>query len=304
MPINFPDVGGALTQPQAPARSAAAPQEQLGLWHNFQQKLATDPNFRMALLTTGLNMMRTPEPGESGYDVFADASLQGIGTLDQLRQRDIGTERQGRIDALTERGVEAGERRGDIAQQGLEERSAQAAAALAESRRQFDARMAAGDFGPQGGAAGSTGPERMATLAEQQFIDAGIYPDTPEGRGLAGLRAKGLIGKGLVTPQDRMDFAGEIAKDIVVFNPDMTPVEAATRAVSLVNALADPLNQADVSATPSDDLEGQVINHSTQGTGTVVKKGEDRYVVEFPGGNTTTLTGEQIRRMLETHNAQ
>ena len=44
-------IGGALTQPTAPVRGASAPEEQLGLWQKFRQKLATDPNFRMALLT-------------------------------------------------------------------------------------------------------------------------------------------------------------------------------------------------------------------------------------------------------------
>lgn len=294
---SFGGVGDILTQPQLPSRGAPVPQEQLGLWQKFQQKLQNDPNFRMALLQTGLGFLKSPQIGESGFDVFANASQQGISTLHQLRQGDIGTERQERLDKLTERGVAAGESRAETAETAALDRKEAERARLEESKRQFDARAAAGDFGPRAGVAGSTGPEREAALATDAFLASGLYPRTEEGRALAALRSRGLVGRGLITPQDRFDFAQEIAKDIAVFNPEMSIDQVIQRAQDLANGLATPFNRDDPS-TPADEFEGITIpvpNSDDVGTVRSVKGKQDTYVIETAAGVSREYSAEQIR---------
>jgi hypothetical protein len=270
-----------------------------------------DPNFRMALMTTGLNLLRTPERGQSSFDVFADATTTGVGTLDQLRTRDRAEGREDQKIGLAERRTATTEERTDIARTGVEQRGAafeasneMAKARLEEAQRQFDERMKAGDFGPQAGAgAGSTGPERMASLAQAEFIASGMYPDTEQGRSLAGLRAKGLIGKGLITAQDRMDFATDVAKDIAVFNPDMPVAEVLDRAQELADGLANRLNASDPSTIP-DDLEGRSFVHPNFGAATVIKVADDLYKIEYQGEgdtpprNSAIVRGQTIRSEL------
>ena len=139
-----PGVGGALTQPQVPVGQAQP--EKIGLWQRFRDKLASDPNLRMALMTTGNQMLKTPQPGQSGFDIFSDAAQAGIGTLDTLRQRD---RRQGledkdrafRQDATTQ---QLGMQEQQVAQGG--ERLDIARGQLAEGVRQFQAKLQAGNF--------------------------------------------------------------------------------------------------------------------------------------------------------------
>jgi len=57
-------------------------------WKGFLSTLKTDPNMRMALIQTGIGMMRSPRMGENGWDVAGEALGRGVMTLDQLRQRD------------------------------------------------------------------------------------------------------------------------------------------------------------------------------------------------------------------------
>ena len=58
------------------------------LWQRFGDKMKADPNFRQAVLQTGLGMMRTPQNGESWTDIASNALGSGVSTLDMLRQRD------------------------------------------------------------------------------------------------------------------------------------------------------------------------------------------------------------------------
>jgi len=248
----------------------------------------------MALLTTGLSLFQTPEFGKSGFDVFSESALRGVGTLDQLRQRDIDRTFKEGEEGRSERRTTAIEERTDIARTATESRSTEAAAratsaaaTLAENKRQFDARLKAGDFGPAAGAgAGSTGPERMSDLATDAFISSGYYPDTPEGQALARLRSTGLIGKGLVTPQDRFEFATDLGKDILLFNPDMTPEQAQARAVEFTNGLGDSFNEADSATLDlTDPREGRTFqNGRVNQTGVVEKVGEDQYIIRYPVG--------------------
>ena len=128
-------IGRALTGPQIPVQSAPVDPSQISKWQAFRQKLASDPNLRMALLTAGVNMMRTPEMGQTGFDVFADAAGTGIGTLDQLRQRDkserneasdrqFTRESTGRQLDQGDRRIEQGDEQNEIARKGVNQRSA------------------------------------------------------------------------------------------------------------------------------------------------------------------------------------
>lgn len=287
---NRPSIMGPdLTQPQAPIAAAPADPSQIGLWQKFKERVQNDPNLRMALLTAGSNMLRTPEFGQSGFDVFANAAGTGIQTLDQLRQRDFRQgERQGDREfeqGATTRRLEQGDRqlgqgeeRIDIARTGVEQRGealqinrAQLAEnvrqfekTLGENARMFDERLAAGGFTYGGGGADSTGPERMASIAKEAFLGSGLYPRTEQGESLATLRAQGLIGKDLATSQDRMDFAADMAKDLILFNKGMSTVDAVAQAMELANALAEQSNlSSPATIQPHDPLVGQTVTHPT-----------------------------------------
>lgn len=265
------NVGSALTAPQLPSRGAPAPQEQMNLWQKFQQKLTDDPNFRMALMTTGMNMMRTPKLGETGYDVFADASTQGVGMLDQLRQRDVAAERQETQDELSARRTTAVETtaaaatsRAETAATAAEGTVAYQNSALAENKRQFDARLQAGDFGPSGyggAGAGSTGPEREAKLVTEALLNSGMYPKTEEGMALAKLRARGVIGLDLVNPRDRYAFATKLAGDLKTFHPEMNDDAIVEAAFGLADTLANRANATDPATVPEALGEGAATEY-------------------------------------------
>lgn len=274
-------IGQQLTQPQAPVGQADP--SQISRWQQFRQKLANDPNLRMALLQTGANLMRSPKLGESGFDVFADAATTGMGTLDQLRQRDKteGLDERDRTfrENSTTRQIEQGDERIGLAETGVEQRAEglqlqrgqlaesvrQFEARLDENGRQFDERLAGGGFYGMGGGAGSTGPERMAGIAEKAFIESGIYPDTPQGNALAALRARGLIGKDLTTAQDRMEFAADLAADLILFDKTLTEEQAVEKASSLAEALSQRANASDpANSPPINDVNiGRPVSHPT-----------------------------------------
>ncbi len=54
--------------------------EALSQWNN--------PNMRQAIMQTGIGLMRSPNYGESGWDVAANALTSGVGTLEKLNERD------------------------------------------------------------------------------------------------------------------------------------------------------------------------------------------------------------------------
>lgn len=80
-----------LAPPQAPApgqMSTGGPIEALkGAWRGFFQKMDTDPNFKMAVLQTGLGMLKSPQVGQNGFDVAANALGTGVATLQGLRDK-------------------------------------------------------------------------------------------------------------------------------------------------------------------------------------------------------------------------
>lgn len=158
MPAPAPTIGGALTpapavQPMPPIAAMPAGQpppaamgppqnpaveQNKGLWRGFFDRLKTDPNFRTAVMQTGAGLMRTPQMGQSGFDVAGQALMNGATTLDILRQRDrmqtIEEQERTRKAGLEERGVTAEER-----QVGAQERTA----AATESRAATDAQATA-----------------------------------------------------------------------------------------------------------------------------------------------------------------
>ena len=57
----------------------------------FMERIAqawADPNVRQAVMTTGLNFMRSPGYGQNGWDVAANSLGMGMQTLEALRTRD------------------------------------------------------------------------------------------------------------------------------------------------------------------------------------------------------------------------
>lgn len=315
-PVSFGNVGSVLTQPQAPARGAPVPQEQLNKWQQFRQRLQQDPNLRMALLTTGLNMLRTPPIGQTGFDTFADAAVTGVETFDALNQR---TRTQGLEDrdrefreSTTTRGIEQADERIDIARTGVEQRDEAFTQRgeqfdarmehfrnqLAEDQRQFDDRLEAGGFA---GANASTGAERQAQIAANAFITSGIYPDTASGRAMAELRAQKLVGRDLVNPRDRFEYASDLAADMMLFNRDMTEQEAAQRAMALANELAN-LSNAEDPATPDIVQDGAAdtidVPHPVLGAGTATLLSDGTYDVVFPGGQTKNVSAEVLNAWL------
>jgi len=297
MPFNrIGGLGGALTQPTIPSRAAAAPQEQLGLWQNFRQKLTEDPNLRMALLTAGLNMLKTPGRGQTGFDTFAEGALTGVGTLDQLRQREKA---EGLAAAETEetrrhRGVleEQGEQRLDIAQTQADT----SAARVQQSTEQFQENLAvakdrlaieqqkANDARARGTSTPVTGQERTVDALIEALVltDPTTYPATDEGRAKARLRVTGFAGGSDPNAQARI-IAG-LYGDLVDSNPfrdtPLTGEEMQERALGLYSLFSGDLTTpAEPEVVPEED-----VLHPVHGRGTVELQDDGTYLVTFPSG--------------------
>lgn len=63
-------------------------EERKNLWRKTIDKIKTDPNFKQSVMTTGLNLMRSPGQGQNGWDVASNALQAGVTTLQALRERD------------------------------------------------------------------------------------------------------------------------------------------------------------------------------------------------------------------------
>ncbi len=310
----FGGVGPALTAPQLPSKAAAAPQEQLGLWSRFRQKLQDDPNFKMALLTTGFNMMRSPNvmAGENFYDVFADAATTGVGTLDQLRQRDITREsiaskeeRETKRIGLEERRTAAAE---STAASGASQRAEQIKVArerLAEDKRQFGIEQASGR-------AGTTGQERMQAGVVKALQDANPeeFPDTEAGHAKALLVAAGLA-PGSVDPARRAHDIITLYSEISRGNPYRDDKRNEEEMQSLAEEIytrflgAGDVTQAaaeEEAADPEGLAGGSALNYAGTETGIVEYIGTNadgkNYVVKFQGGSTKPMTAAQARSLM------
>ncbi len=305
----FRSTGSALTQPQAPSRGAPVPQEQLGLWQNFQNKLRTDPDFRMAMLTAGLNMLRTPQIGETGFDTFASGALTGVQTLDQLRQREAGTEREGRQDVLAERRVEATESQAETAATSAQqtgerfERSHEVAVERTQLLRdQLDfERDKFRDIG------GTTGPERILSGAVDALVGSGRYEDTPEGRANARVFASGLSGE--LSSRDllnaTMSRIDVLSRQNILLDEPLSAADIAREAFEDVQSVAGffriPERQSGV-----DELDGAEIILPFSEEGGAVEKGtirkvqgkDDAYVIEFEAGGEAGVSREYTREQI------
>ncbi len=300
-----PNVGQALTMPQIP--TGQADPSKIGLWQKFREKMANDPNFRMAIMTAGANMLKTPEFGQSGFDTFANAAMAGMGTLDTLRQRTKAetAEAQDRENTAEFRREQLGQ--GDeriaLARGAENQRRVEAQQSYALRLRELEA-----DRNSRGAAQNLTGAERQTN----QMIDAlvGQYPDrfpnTEDGRQKALIYLRDLdAAKANPTTLLRLVEERAARYELMgVQNADgsiknVSSVEARELAKKEILGDLEGISGGNtVRGTAStDSLEGTVIKHVTQGSGTVEKVGEDRYRVRFKGGLSSTVSGAQIRRM-------
>jgi hypothetical protein len=80
--------------PQGPVTNPEEIKKNRNLWQKFNDKVKADPNFRQAVLQTGLGMMKTARYGEGSFDVVSNALSTGVTTLDMLRRRDMADKLQ------------------------------------------------------------------------------------------------------------------------------------------------------------------------------------------------------------------
>lgn len=78
---------------QAPEPTMEMPklQENKSLWKSFMDKAQSDPNIRMALMSMGAGMLKSPGFGQNVGDVLGSSIAQGMGTFVQGRQMDSQT---------------------------------------------------------------------------------------------------------------------------------------------------------------------------------------------------------------------
>lgn len=313
--------GAALTAPQNPIRTAPAPQQQLSRWQNFRKKLDDDPNFRMALMTAGLNMLRTPQIGQTGFDTFAEGALSGINTLGQLRQRDKTNERLTVKADLAERRTVATESNAastaSNAAANVDRAKAQAAqfaeslkvsqAELAE-RTRHNKKLEASTVSGR-----STGAERQISAVVEALVASPLhdYEDSEAGRHAALLFATDVAGTrgdaaaaariilGRISDLDRMN----------TFLPDdqkLTPEEQREYALEEYQLVLDAVGTGDLTPTDNGDelvdpRVGQEVTdprNPMSGVGKVVKMGEDLYLVQFAKGTTRTMSGVEIDQFI------
>lgn len=92
-----------------------------------------DPNVRQAVLSTGLNLMRSPGYGQNGWDVAANSLQTGMGTLQSLRERD------------RQRALEAEDRKIKEEQRGIENKRGDRQVSVQEKNAQTSATNVEGD---------------------------------------------------------------------------------------------------------------------------------------------------------------
>ena len=303
--------GQALTSPQVPAAGVAPTDpSQVGLWQKFQQRMKDDPNLRMAMLTTGLNLLRSPQAGQNNFDVFADATTTGVGTLDQLRQRDLSNERLDRKEGLDERRTTAVEsntqqavRRTDIAEGAAEAGTAAEATRAGEAQSRLEIMRETNRIRKEEAknrtTAGNTSgvQERFVESIAKNLQTA--FPNKYQGEaGAAQAFLDAQIRAQQVSDPDR--YQGQLVEIVELMTFDKAYDE-----MSLPEKFAEArviLPQGGDVAAPEkggdggdiDALDGTTITHPVQGVGVVTAEGNDRYTVTFDGG-TVTVSGAQVR---------
>lgn len=302
--------GQALTSPQVPAAGVAPTDpSQVGLWQKFQRRMQDDPNLRMAMLTTGLNLLRSPQAGQNNFDVFANATTTGVGTLDQLRQRDISNERLDRKEGLDERRTVATEsnaaavtERTDIARGSAEANVAAEATRKEEAEARLEIMRETNRIRREEAenrtATGTTGVQERFVESIASNLQA-AFPDKykgPEGQAQAFLDAQ--IRSQQVSDPDR--YRGQLVDIVGLMQFDSTYDDLSLPEKFAIAQEILPQNSGVVApeggggGAGADPLEGTTITHPVHGVGTVKAEGEDRYTVTFPTG-TVTVNGAQVR---------
>lgn len=313
-----PLIGNLLTQPQVPTAAPAPTADKIGLWKKFQQRMEQDPNLRMALLSTGINLLRTPQPGQTGFDVFADAAGTGIGTFDQLNQRDRAQDievseiaRQADIDerrtGATESNAASNAARVDIAannvavsQDQFDRNFKLAQQKHAEDVRQFNVRRDAGGLTAGGGV---TGQERLIASGVQALVTTqpNVYPDTEEGRAKARLVVQGIGGEG-GSPQGQARIMSSLISDMQENNPflpedqQLDQQEIVRRALETYKLISGDIDAAIEQTTNDSGLPDSIV-HPAYGKGRVVQSDNGTVVIEYEDGRTTApITLEQFQQ--------
>lgn len=303
-------LGAMLTQPQIPDPrivQGGPPPENLNLWQRFQQRLQQDPNLRMALLTTGLNMLRTPEPGKTGFDTFADSALTGVQTLDALRQRDVAAEAQARDEKREDRKIDIADETLDVRREGITQESNQFEARMKHAQEQLaeTTRHNKATEKNQGSAASSTGAERQANTIKQSLMT--LYPEVyagPEGEAKANLDAMKFLSHGddeaarartilsLVTAQIPIQEIAETPKSAQQL---LKEAEAAYDGlIRPVISTPDPIGE-----TP-DSIDGKTISTPGGVQATARSVGEGKYRLVNANGvmSNETYTAEQLQSLV------
>jgi hypothetical protein len=181
MPIMMEDPG---VDPQAMPKI----EENKSLWKSMFDKVRNDPNIQQALMATGLGMMRSPQVGQSGWDVGANAVAGGMSTLQQNRQLQVQNQLAQRKLGLeeTEVGSKVEKNKADIETGRITaDTYAATGAQQVESGRKKDARE---DTATQ--LAVGLEPRKVAAdekKAEADLIRANAYTDASKiGRGSTG----------------------------------------------------------------------------------------------------------------------
>jgi len=270
----------------------------------------------MALLTTWLNMLKTPPVGQSGFDQFANASLAGVGTLDQLRQRDLENKRAdttvdlaARRTSATERNAETSAQNADTNAARLEATSANFASNLQVARDRLTefTRSNKAREANTSSSGGSTGTERLlqGRMIALTTLHPDIYPDTPEGKAKVRLAAESFktndpLSQGRLLSQLITDIT-DANQTAVTFNDavPLTQDEINTQAIETFRLITGDLTE---DAAPEelavDPLEGPITQGTTSGI--IHKTGDNppTYQIEINGAlRAPKYTAEQIEEL-------
>lgn len=291
--MSFGDLGKLLTQqavPQMPVLNQQQ-QERTGPWRNLMQKIQSDPNLKMALLQTGLAMMKGNQPGETGFDIFSNAAQRGLQTFDQLNQRDrtqtIEDSQRAKDNAR------ADTRLGQFDQQlGLQRQAQRDRNANAEANRDLRRELSDRNYDlalkqlqeTTSARTGSTGQERILDTIASSLQTA--YPNLyegDEGRARALLeaakfnenprnpesRARGIIALMQMYQQDQA--ARLEAAQLLDTDPGtvLSPEQMMQQATGLYNGIIEPLDQqaqpgADAASRGAGQYNGKTFNYNGQ----------------------------------------
>lgn len=304
-------LGAALIQPPVPTPGPAstADPEQRNIWQKFMQRLDQDPNLRMALLSTGLNLLKDPNPGSSGFDQFANSALTGVQTLDTLRQRESGQQIQARQEDRADRRV-------DLQEEGLDVQRE----SLGQRRRSFDERMnIARDrldetkrhnraIERPSAAGASTGQERTANTIKESLMT--LYPEAyagPQGEAKANLDALRFTASTDDEAARARTVASLAEKEMeiasLVRDEEITLEEALSRAAQAYDGLIRPFVQGPetAEATQPADLNGRVIALPNQGEFTIrsLEDGKFKLVNQNGVASAETFSAEQLQPFLK-----